>query len=237
MKNTTNPISAIPVDHFFRAAFSIDLVLITFKDEELKVLLQEKSDRPVHGELGLPGRLILPHEDTDQAMNTFVKELIGTESFYKKQLKAFSDVNRHPFGRVITFAYYGLIPFDKLDLSISSGLTLHNAYEVSGLCLDHDRILSSVLKRFKKGLLRHPIVFEILPEKFILSDVKIIYEQVFGKQLDTPNFRKLIKKSDLIYPTGEIKQGKNIIGRPPIYYAFNKERYLGHFKERIHFYF
>ncbi len=72
-----NPITTIPVDHFFRGAFSIDMVLITFIDDELKVLLQEKNEPPHEGELGLPGKLILPIEDTDQAMNNFMTELIG----------------------------------------------------------------------------------------------------------------------------------------------------------------
>ena len=80
----------IPVDHFFRGAFSIDMVLITFTGNELKVLLQEKVDPPHEGELGLPGKLILPNEDTDRAMNNFMIDLIGTNEFYKKQLKAFA---------------------------------------------------------------------------------------------------------------------------------------------------
>ncbi|MDA9267358.1 hypothetical protein N9P66_03205 [Salibacteraceae bacterium] len=232
-----NPITTIPVDHFFRGAFSIDMVLITFIDDELKVLLQEKNEPPHEGELGLPGKLILPIEDTDQAMNNFMTDLIGTNEFYKKQLKAFSDVNRHPMGRVISFAYYGLIHFEKFNEPLAEGLSWRNAYEVSGLCFDHDRILKSVLKRFRKGLLRHPTVFEILPKKFILSDVKRIYDLVFDTELDSPNFRKMIRKSDLIYPTGEIKHEKDFIGRPPKFYSFNRERYLGEFKERIHFYF
>jgi len=237
MHTRLNPVNTIPVDHFFRGAFSIDMVLITFVEDELKVMLQEKIEPPHEGQLGLPGKLILPNEDTDQAMNDFMLDLIGTNKFYKKQLKAFSDVNRHPLGRVISFAYYGLIPQEQFTEPLAEGLSWHNAYEVSGLCFDHDRILKSVLKRFRKGLLRHPTVFEILPEKFILSDVKRIYELAFDKELDSPNFRKLIRKSDLIHPTGEIKHEKDFIGRPPRYYSFNRERYLGEFKERIHFYF
>lgn len=234
---TSQAKNIIPIDHFFRGAFSIDMVLITYIDGELKVLLQKKTEMPHKGELGLPGKLILPNEDTDEAMNNYMVDLIGTKDFYKKQLKAFSDINRHPMGRVISFAYYGLIPFDKMVNDLDGSLSWHNAYQIAGLCFDHDQILKSVLKRFRKGLLRHPTVFEILPEKFILSDVKRIYELAFNAKLDSSNFRKLIRKSDLIYPTGEVKHEKDFIGRPPKLYSFNRERYLGEFKERIHFYF
>ena len=50
-------------------------------------------------------------------------DLIGTNEFYKKQLKAFSDVNRHPMGRVISFAYYGLIPFKKFNEPLAQRLS------------------------------------------------------------------------------------------------------------------
>ena len=35
------------IEHFFRGAFSVDIVLISFHNQSLKLLLQKKKDLPI----------------------------------------------------------------------------------------------------------------------------------------------------------------------------------------------
>lgn len=238
--HSSKPINhiATPIDHFFRGAFSVDIVLISFCKGKLKVLLQEKDEPPFQNELGLLGKLILPNEDTDKALNDLLYSNLGTSKFYKKQLRAFSEVGRHPLGRVITFAYYGLVPFHLIEnIPPSSGLSWHLIDSIPKLSYDHNKILNKVLGRFKKGLLRHPTVFEMLSEEFTISDIISIYEQAFAQKVDASNFSKQVKNSETILPLNKFRLEKRNTGRPPQLYSFNKEKYQRHFKDKIKFNF
>lgn len=234
------PQVGVPMDnlnHFFRGAFSIDIVLICFRNKKLKVLLQEKTDLPGQKEWGLPGKLMLPNEDTHKAMDIFMDSLIGTSDFFKKQVGTFSDLGRHPLGRVISFAFYGLIPEKTIENLSSASLKWVPIKEAKNLSYDHDEILGFALSRFQKGLLRHPRVFELLPEEFILPDIIRIYEMAFEMEFDMPNFRGRILKSQLVEPTGEYLLEPYGQGRPPMLYRFNKSKAEENYKEQIRFNF
>lgn len=235
MENTKG-VNSESLDHFFRGAYSIDIVVITFHLGRLKILLQKKEEAPYEDQLGLPGKLILPNEDTDKALNKLLNSLIGTSDFYKKQLRAFSEVDRHPLGRVITFAYYGLVPYEQIILPLSAQLSWHVMDAIPTLSYDHNYILSAVLKRFRKGLLRHPNVFELLPNEFIISEMISIYEQAFNTKLDAPNFRKQVKNSQLVRALGKSRENKGSMGRPAELYTFDKIKYLG-LKEKVQYNF
>ena len=227
-------------DQYFRGGYSIDIVLLTFKNNELRVLLQKKIDHLEGNQWGLPGKLMLPLEDADLELERMLIDIVGTTDFYKKQLGAFSDVSRHPLGRVVTLAYYGLVPYDRLPVKLRPNLRWSNVNTVNKagtLCFDHNLILRKLFKRFRKGLLRHPRVFELLPEEFILLDIIHIYEQGFGQKLDVPNFRRQILKSELLIPADKYQNKKGKQGRPAKLYTFKKEDHKELFKERIGFNF
>lgn len=229
--------SANSLDQYFRAAFSIDFALITFKNGKLKVLLEHKVDEPFAGQLGLPGKLIFPNEDIDDAFDRFAKGLIGTSSFYHKQLGAFSAIDRHPLGRVVTFAYYGLIAEEDLVAALPEKFEWCDLYELPKLSFDHNEIMNLIHDRFKKGLTRHPTVFDILPKYFVLSDMHAIYEQAFDQKIDVPNFRKQVLNSGLVSKTEHKRAARNHMGRPAQYYEFNSARFHGSKEEKAKFNF
>lgn len=226
MVSTERPTTSDTIEKFFKAAFSVDIVLLTYHEGMLKVLLTEKDEAPYSGMLGLPGKLIAPNEDTDRALIDCVREFIGLEGFYFKQLKALSEVGRHPLGRVVTIAYYGLVEQSQLPSPLPEGLSWHRLKDIPELSFDHDKIVKVALNRFRKGLSRHPTVFELLPERFVLADMMRIYEQAFGRKLDKPNFRRRVRKSKLIMPVGTLKKEEGLMGRPPEYYTFDKVSYV-----------
>lgn len=237
MSGTNKPNSSTPLEHFFRGAFSVDLALFTFHEGKVKILLQEKEEDPYKDQLGLPGNLILPNEDTDAAINNLSLKLLNKTDFYKKQLRAFTEVGRHPLGRVITIIYYGLIPYERLPNELSDNLSWHEIDKIPALSYDHNYIVKTVTGRFRKGLLRHPTAFELLPSEFIISDLIRIYEHAFGKKVDAPNFRKQIKRSKLIKALGKYEDSKNKIGKPSQLFCFDKASYLGHKKDNVQFNF
>ncbi len=225
------------IDHFFRGAFSVDIVIITYNNNDLHFLLEKKSETPFENTFGLPGSLILPNENTDQAINTICKKAVGINQFYTKQLRAFSDIDRHPLGRVISFAYYGLIPFEKAKINDTKNYKWVKISNITELPYDHNKIVNHVIKRFKKGLLRHPNVFELMAEEFTLSEVIHVYETTFNRKIDHSNFGKQIKTSELIEPLEKKRGNSNKTGRPAQLYKFNKTKYKVNKKDKIQFNF
>ena len=66
----------------------------------------------------------------------------------------------------------------------------HPVNEISGLAFDHDRILQTCLERLRDQIQEHPIVFNLLPEKFSLRELQALYEAILNTKMDRRNFRK-----------------------------------------------
>ena len=237
MKNKAAEPTKDTFKHFFNGAFSVDIVLIAYLDGSLKFLLQKKQDYPLVNEWGLPGDLILPKQDTDKAIDELLIKNIGHSDVFKSNLRAFSELNRHPLGRIITIAFYGLISFDKVPNKLPENLKWANLEANYELTLDHNHILEEAKKKFKENLIQKPVVFNLLPEKFIISDLIKIYELAFDKKVDVANFRKRIVSSKMIRATGEFKQRYKSHGRPAEYYTYEGQIKKKSEKESILFNF
>jgi hypothetical protein len=58
-------IYSIPIDEFFKSAFSVDCVIFGYHERELKVLLIQRGTDPYQDFWALPGDLVYPYEDLD----------------------------------------------------------------------------------------------------------------------------------------------------------------------------
>ena len=88
---------------------------------------------------------------------------------------------------------------------------------------DHNEIVNSGLKALKKKIQTHPIGFELLPDKFTLSQFQKLYETILGHSLDKRNFRRQIIKKGILKPLSE-KQ-KHVPHKRAQYFEFDKEKY------------
>lgn len=206
---------------FFRGIFSVDMLLITYHQKKLKILLQGNKEISFQDEWGLRGELILPNGDAHKAMDKLMLSLVGQSSFYKNKSSVFSNIDRHPVRRIVTFTHYGLIPFKRLNQTLSSELKWCEIYKLPILAFDHNDIVNKVLKWFQKELLSRPLVFHTLPDKFILSEFIGVSEQTLNKQFEVRNFRKKILTIGIISPLGEFRKSKSNRGRPAELYAMN----------------
>ena len=97
----------------FESVFTIDCVIFAFDAGELKVLLIERNEEPYKDWKALPGNFVGHNEGVDQAAERILGELTGLRDIYMEQFHIFGDVDRHPYGRVITVAYYAMIRLNK----------------------------------------------------------------------------------------------------------------------------
>lgn len=235
---------------------SVDCVIFGFDSEKLKVLLIDRGQE-VNGEAEkvyvLPGNLIRDDENLDEAAGRVLKELTGLHDIYLEQFGSFGDPNRltkesdlewlksiraQPDARVITVAYYSLIRSDQYELHASSFAKeafWHDIDNLPALGFDHREIIETALKELKFKSKYQPLGFELLPEKFTLTELKHVYEAILETDLDKRNFRRKILKMSFLVPLEEKQVG--VPHKPAQYFMFNKQKYEDYRQNVDDFYF
>lgn len=203
------------------AVIATDVAIFTVRANELKVLLIKMKKEPFIGMWALPGGLIKPAESIDDAAARVLQEKTGVTGVYLKQFSTFGRVDRDPFGRVVSVAYFALVPNDKLDIKTTKeyeDVAWFSVQDVSSLAYDHKDILHAALDQLKNQLEYSNIAFSLLPREFTLTDLQHLYEVILGKVIDKRNFRKRVVQNNLLKATGKKRQG--LSNRPAELYRF-----------------
>lgn len=209
---------------YFQIACSVDCVIFGFDENELKVLLIKSDLEEFQDQWSLLGDLVRPDENLDSASYRVLKERTGLDDVYLEQVYTFGEVNRHPAGRVITTAWYSLINVKDHQLDLQHNeLHWHPVNEITTLAFDHKKILDTCLKQLQSKIDEHPIVFNLLPEKFSLRELQILYESIHGTKLDRRNFRKKFFLMDWLVDVNELEQ--DVPHRPGKLYRFNAAKF------------
>ena len=166
-------------------------------------------------------------ENLEEAARRELKEETGLAGVYLEQLFTFGNVHRDPRGRVISVAYYALVNSTgrKLEASTdASNAAWFAAADVPSPAFDHADILAAALERLKGKVRYQPIGFQLLPEKFALSQLQRLYEEaVLERPLDKRNFRKKILSMGVLVELDEIQ--KDVAHRAARLYRFDEARY------------
>jgi len=205
---------------------STDNIIFGLNHGKLHVLLIKRAIEPKSGMWGLPGGFILKQEDLDMSARRTLESMTGMKNVYMEQVYTFGAVNRFPDIRVVTVAYYALLNNTIDNLQAGPDATDIHWFpiaEVPELVFDHQHILDTTLAFLRAKVRTEPIGFELLPAKFTLTQLQVLYEAVLGTTFDTRNFRKKLLKMNLLLPLDETQTG--VAHRAARLYSFNKETY------------
>src|SRR5262245_8360956 len=181
VKLKTAAIEKISNIESFNIAISIDCVIFGYENKELKVLLIKSDLEEFSGLYSLLGDLVRPDEDLDSASYRILQERTGMEDVYLEQVHTFGSTDRHPSGRVITTAYYSLIDSKHQKLRLNNNdLHWHSVKNIKKLAFDHKIILDTCLSRLREQVMEHPVIFNLLPEKFSLRELQELYEAILS---------------------------------------------------------
>jgi 8-oxo-dGTP diphosphatase len=187
---------------------TVDIVVFTVHEQTLQVLLIERGIDPFKGLYALPGGFVRAEETLEQAAFRELLEETGTKDVYLEQLYTFGDPHRDSRGRVVTVAYYALVPTDKSPLSAGTDAATAGWYPVSALpqlAFDHKRIVEYAVDRLRNKLEYTNVGFQLLPAKFTLSALQALHEAILGKLLDKRNFRRKVLGLGLVKPSKEMQ--------------------------------
>src|SRR4029077_654564 len=193
---------------------TVDIVIFTIEQGALKVLLVKRGIEPFAGQYAIPGGFVLENESLDQAAMRELREETGVAEVYLEQLYSFGDPKRDPRGRVVTIAYYALISAEHSQLRAGSDAAAAAWFAVDAvpdLAFDHPKILEYAVERLRNKLEYTTAGFQLLPEKFSLSELQEVYEAIWGKKLDNRNFRRKLALLKILKPTSEYRRD----GRKP----------------------
>ena len=187
-------------------AVATDIVIFTIRQDELKVLLIKRAMPPFQGQWALPGGFVNLQESLEEGARRELEEETGVQGVYLEQLYTFGAPDRDPRERVITVAYYALIPSDKINIRAASdaeGVSWFGMDEIPALAFDHDEILNAAHERLAAKLDYSTIAFQFMPKAFTLTELQRVYELIQRQPIDKRNFRKRILGLDRIEETGE----------------------------------
>ena len=192
---------------YFNIAISVDCVIFCYENKELKVLLIESDLEEFSGMYSLLGDLVRPDEDLDSASYRILRQRTGMENVYLEQVHTFGSISRHPSGRVITTAYYSLVDAKHQKLRVNNN-ELHwlPVRSVKKLAFDHKMIVDTCLQRLREQVMDHPVIFNLLPEKFSLRELQELYEAILDTDLDRRNFRKKMAIKDWLTDLNEMEE-------------------------------
>ncbi len=219
----TNQRSKIYTYEYPRPSVTVDIILFTFYENDLKVLLIQRNNPPYAQKWALPGGFVEIDEDLEEAALRELAEETNVTNVYLEQLYTFGEPDRDPRTRVITVSYFALLSVDQVakqqirGASDAGDARWWSMYAQPELAFDHDRILQYALQRLRWKLEWTALGFLLLPEEFTLSELQKVYETVLNEPLDKRNFRRKILATDVLEETGNIREGDH---RPAKLYRF-----------------
>jgi 8-oxo-dGTP diphosphatase len=233
------------MDQAIHPNISVDCVIFGYDFEKLNVLLVERTllddsgEKVVFSDLTLAGNHVFVNEDLKDAAHRILFDLTGIKNVYLEQLGAFGDPDRlrrendqiwlkhlgyKPEDRVITVGFYALLNCEQVKIVLKDrNVNWYPLSEIGQLAYDHNRILEVALQALRNKIRTAHLAFELLPEKFTLSQLQKLMEVVLGKTLDKRNFRKRLLKLKSLVQLDEKQKG--VAHKPGYLYAFSKEKY------------
>lgn len=193
-------------------AVTTDVVLFTIEDAALKVLLVQRDSPPFAGCWALPGGFVDIDEDLQTGALRELAEETGVTGVFLEQLYTFGAPRRDPRERIITVAYYALVPVNRLHVRAGSdarAVAWFPCTVLPDLAFDHRDIVAMAQQRLAAKLQYSTIALQFMPECFTLGELQQVYEIIQGEPLDKRNFRKRVFAYDCLADTGRVRRPGN----------------------------
>ena len=205
-----------------RPVLTTNIVVFSLGDEQLKLLLVRRRNPPFEGYWSLPGGVVGEDEDVEANAMRKLEEGTGVSGVYLEQLCTFGAPDRDPRERVVSIAYYALVPSKRLRWRAdehADDVGWFALDELPELAFDHGEMVETAHQRLAAKLDYSTIAFQFMPERFTLSELQNVYQTILNCELDKRNFRKRMLAMDQIRQTPEVRKNGN--HRPARLYRVN----------------
>ena len=218
-----------------RMLIAVDCIIFGFDGEAYKLLLIQRGFAPEKQKWSLMGGFVQPQESVDEAANRILERLTGLKNVYLEQLHTFGAQNRDPVERTIAVAYFSLIDIQKYEKQISHEYNAEwfSLNEMPDLIFDHKQMVDMAKNRLRYKAALHPILFELLPEKFTFPQLQALYEGLYDTAFDKRNFtRKFLSTGLFIKQKDKEKESSK---KGAFFYKLDQDKYNNDFQAFLKF--
>ena len=214
---------------------AVDGIVFGFDGQQLKLLLIKREFEPEKGKWSLMGGFVSPDEGINQAAQRVLEELTGLKDIYLEQLHAYGRPDRDPSTRTVSITYFALINLMQFNAPLSERYQAEwfPMDKLPELIFDHEEMIEDAKTRLRYKAALHPILFELLPEKFTIPQLQNLYEQVYQTNIDNRNFTKKLSATKILIRLQE--KDKSASRKGAFYYRLDREHYLAGFQNMLNF--
>ena len=183
-----------------KISVAVDCVIFGYEEDELKLLLYPRRFEPNKGEWSIMGGFVRHDESMDVTVKRVLKQTVNLENIYMEQVRAYSEPDRDPGGRVISMAYYALIRIDEHDKELvdEKGGKWWPITNHPEMIFDHSQMVSDALEKLQNKATFNLIGEELLPKLFTLTQLNSLYNAIFQREFNPGNFRKKLATLDVL---------------------------------------
>lgn len=214
---------------------AVDCIIFGFDGEELKLLLIHRGFEPEKDKWSLMGGFVQNNESLDEAANRVLKQLTGLKGVYMEQLNAFGHPERDAVERTLSVAYFALIDIHEYEKQLSEDYHPEwiSLKKIPKLIFDHKEMVTMAKARLRYKAALHPVLFELLPDKFTLPQLLSLYESVYEKQFDKRNFSRKVLSAGLLLKQKDKEKISSKKGA--FYFKLDKRKYKTNFHQILNF--
>jgi ADP-ribose pyrophosphatase YjhB (NUDIX family) len=218
-----------------RLLVAVDCIIFGFDGADLKILLVKRGLEPESGKWSLMGGFVGANESMNEAANRVLLKLTGLDKVYMEQLHAFGDPGRDPIERTISVTYFSLLDLTKYKKQLSTEFNAEwfPLKKFPQLIFDHNEMVQMARAKLRYKASLHPILFELLSDKFTIPQLQSLFEEVYNTSFDKRNFSRKILSTGLLLKLTEKDKANS--KRGAFYYKLDRKHYKANFHRMLHF--
>ncbi|HLX92911.1 MAG TPA: NUDIX domain-containing protein [Puia sp.] len=214
---------------------AVDCIIFGFDGHDIRLLLIKRGFRPEKSKWSLMGGFVQQRESPEDAAVRVLKQLTGLGGVYLEQLHTFGNPGRDPVERTVSVAYTALIDIHRYEKQISDDY--HAEWFLLSkkpkLIFDHDNMVELAKKQLRYKAAFHPVLFELLPEKFTVPQLQSLYESIYDTAFDNRNFSRKVLSTGLLIK--QKQKDKVNSKKGAFYYKLDEKKYKADFKAFLNF--
>ena len=181
------------------------------------------------------GGFLQPNEDLQQAADRVLKKLTGLEGVYLEQMRAFGNPQRDPVERTLSVAYFALVDIHRYEKQLSADYHAEwfHVKSMPELIFDHKEMVEIAKKQLRYKASLHPILFELLPPRFTIPQLQMLYEGIYDTNFDNRNFSRKVLSTELLVKQKE--KDKSGSKKGAYFYRLDKRKYKANFHAFLNF--
>lgn len=214
---------------------SVDPVIFTVIQQELRILLVRRNIEPFKDCWALPGGLVDEKLDLDlhSAALRKLKEKTNVTTHYLEQVETVGSASRDPRGWSVTVVYCALVTVPDVDLTATHGASevRWEKVEKDGIAMplafDHEKLVKSAISRLRAKVSYTTVAARLLTEPFTFLDLQSIHETILGRKIEKKSLMRRYENSGLLEEVKETRRTGRM--RPAKLYRLKD-------KDRIHYF-